>query len=434
MQDIVSNITMAARRCVVGIAAVGAEYLPPDKAAALSHFWTEWVDEKQQKRSLEFWKKHSMRILMPHSWLQFLGTMAAVSGAVCTAAFLACLLMLSAGMASLGIMAIVTATAVACTIMAITAFFPLLAVLAVSAAIAATCVTGSVAIVCLQESLQWLNLLTARPRSSGLSSGDNIMNNAAGPLGFPTSQPAAMSEQADMDMRSDLRSDMPVSDVTADLSLVDRRPAKVATSASVTPRLLMEEDDSKPDPPPTYRSSSSWFAADLQVGRKENASATAGAVQGVPEDSTAAAGSSASQLAGEVAAAAAPAPARPEPEPSAYPGEDYSSMLAPSSSATLGVSPVSARSAGNDSVGASDSMLSKDSCSTRNAVDQGSDQTDSGGDGGTTQQSTGGKRVRQRRFGRGALQEPPRPAPSDVSSSGQASVIDIMDQRFMGAI
>lgn len=64
-------------------------------------------------------------------------------------------------------------------------------------------------------------------------------------------------------------SEMPVSDVTADMSLVDRRPAKVSTTgtAEVTPRLLLEEDDSTQQPPATFRSSSSWFAADAQVGR-----------------------------------------------------------------------------------------------------------------------------------------------------------------------
>lgn len=67
-----SQFVASSKTVMLGIVDAGWAYLPPDKAAALSHLGREWEDERQSKRSIEFWKKHLIRILTPHSWLQFL--------------------------------------------------------------------------------------------------------------------------------------------------------------------------------------------------------------------------------------------------------------------------------------------------------------------------------------------------------------------------
>lgn len=141
----------------------------------------------------------------------------------------------------------------------------------------------------------------------------------------------------------------------------------------------------------------------------------------------AAAVSGVSSAAPAAAAAAADSPGLPPGSAAGSPrcaAEGSVSVGATSS----GASPVSARSGALDS----DSMLSKDSCATRNAVDQGPESTESNGEG-TRQHGAAVTQLRLRKTGPGPRQSPP-PAPSDVSSTGQASVIDIMDQRFMGVM
>lgn len=98
-------------------------------------------------------------------------------------------------------------------------------------------------------------------------------------LPLPVSARACTVRRADIEMRPLPHADIPVSDVSADLHLLRKRPAKVATStaaaADVTPRLLFEEDSSRRDAPLTFRSSASWFVADAAVARHAGGTAPA---------------------------------------------------------------------------------------------------------------------------------------------------------------
>lgn len=150
------------------------------------------------------------------------------------------------------------------------------------------------------------------------------------------------------------------------------------------------------------------------------------------------------------AAAAAASPAPPAPaSPDAQVGSETASASHQASSATLqessattvGLSPVSARSTGLDSAAASDSVVSRESWAARGgpAAAAGAEHVDHGrGSPVAGTLSAGllqtGPAVRQRAAKRAGWRTPPPPAASDVSSSGQASVIDIMDHRFMGGI
>lgn len=73
MKQRFSDMAYGIHQLLRGVVHAGLERLPPEKAAAMSKFGSEWANKSSPKWQLEFfWRLHLMRLLWPHSWLQLL--------------------------------------------------------------------------------------------------------------------------------------------------------------------------------------------------------------------------------------------------------------------------------------------------------------------------------------------------------------------------
>lgn len=72
MMQLLSDMVYGIHQSLRGVVHAGWERLPPEKAAAMSKFGSEWANKNSPKWRFEFWRRHLMQLLWPHSWLQVL--------------------------------------------------------------------------------------------------------------------------------------------------------------------------------------------------------------------------------------------------------------------------------------------------------------------------------------------------------------------------